>query len=276
MKRFIYLLCLGGLVLSGCTQTKTATEISTSVVSKVDSSLPEKELVEGNSEDSSKAGVILSDSLYKSITEYCSQFTYIKATQQMTSFSLDDKDRKSMEQIVADVSMEVDLLNKINMISMSTDFTDSYNPVYYFVDDNKNGVYLSKIDDEVYSQSDVNFIDMDYSKVVNAYDFVTYMLVGVFPEVDSEGYCEDGIYSFTTERDAVDTDLIGVNYDKLGKTTITSEFNVKGTVIVPKSITMETTFFVGQNKYGVSTVCKYLEFSNKELQLPEYINDSEE
>ena len=61
-------------------------------------------------------------------------------------------------------------------------------------------------------------------------------------------------------------------YDRLGLTTVTLVLNNdKDGNLIPESLSMDTTYYVGENKFGVSTVCKFSDYTSEALKLPEYV-----
>ena len=258
------LLCL---CVVGCSSSSSTEKNST----KVDTDLPKKEIVKKSDK------IVLDDTFLKSMKDYTSKFTYVNMNQKMTSYSLLNNKRGS-EKVVADVDIELDLKNQINLTEMKANFTDNSDNSYSFADDNKNNVHLSKVNDSEYIAGDSSGLNMtiDYSKVINAYDFIKFISDGQFPKKGTKGKLEDGIYTFKTERKAKKEDLSGTKYDRLGKTTVCLTVkDDENNNLEPKSIEMETTFYVGQIKYGVSTVCEFSDYSLEELSMPEYVQASE-
>lgn len=272
-KKLNIILCIVVLCFSmlGCSSSSdTQKEKST----KVNTELPEEE----TATEVPKESLEFSDSFIKNMKDYASNFTYVTCNQKMTSYSLLDG-KKSSEKVVADVSMQVDLKSQITLTTMETDFTDGVSTEYYFADDNKNNIHISKLDTGEYIASDTlkSNLPIDYSKVTSIYEFIELICSGQLPEKGTVAELKDNIYTFTVSRDANKTDLTGTDYDKLGTTTIV--FCVekdKDNNMIPKSIEMNTTFFVGQVEYGVSTLCSFSEYSTNELIFPEYVKvDSE-
>ena len=273
-KKSIILMCVLVLCFSftGCSSEGDSKTKET----KLDTSLPEKKIIT-TSGDVSSDEIVLSKDFLDKMTEYLSQFTCIRAVQRMTSYSLLNNVKDS-EKLVADISMEVDLKNQITLTTVNANLSEDSDTTYFFADDNKNNIHLSKINDGEYIASDKleSNIDIDYNKVVNAFDFVNFMSNDLFSYENFEGSLEDNMYTFTVERDAIETDLSGVGYDRLGRTTIilTVEKDEDNN-LVPIDISMDTTFFVGQVEYGVSTTCSYTQYSTDKLQFPDYVKVKE-
>lgn len=277
-KKLNILMCVLVLCLSftGCSSGSDSPNESSTEETKLNTSLPEKETIT-TSGDTPSNEITLSEDFLSKMTEYTSQFTYVKTTQKMTSYSLLNGEKDS-EKVVADITIEVDLKNQITLTTVNANFTEDSDTTYFFADDNKNNIYLSKINDGDYIAGDKleSSVDIDYTKVANAFDFVNSMSYDVFPELNTKGYLEDNIYTFTVERDAFETDLTGTDYDSLGKTTVVLTVEKdENDNLIPRSISMDTTFFVGQIEYGVSTTCEYIQYSTNELQFPEYVKVEE-
>lgn len=253
------LLCLS---IAGCSAEDEKKEST-----KLDKNLPK---VETATEPEVKQ-LTLDDALLSKIKDSCSKFTYLRSSQKMTSYSILN-DKKDNERTIADVSIEVDAKNNIVLTEMKSNYTDDKEVVYSFADDNKNNIHISKIDDGEYVASDdLNAtLGVDYSKITNAYEYVLAMCNNNLPK-DAVATEDEGKYIFKLERDATKTDLTGTEYDSLGTTTVEFELseNEDG-VLTPKSISMNTTFFIGQIEYGVSTVCTFSDFSTNEISFPSY------
>ena len=253
--------------ISGCNSTSSK-EKST----KLDKNLPDVETATQIPDEE----LTLDDSLLSRIKDFSSKYTYLKSTQKMTSYSLLNS-KKENERTIADVTIEADLVNQIVLTKMVSNYTDSDSTTYSFADDNKNNIHISNLNDGEYIASDdLNAsLGIDYSNVVNAYDFIIAMCNQQLPK-NTVSTLKDNVYNFTLERKATETDLSGTEYDRLGTTTIVFTVN-KDTEnnMIPSSITMDTTFFIGQIEYGVSTECTFSDFSTNEITFPEYVKAEE-
>ena len=257
-------LCIG---ITGCNSTSNK-EKST----KLDTNLPEVETATQTPEEK----VTLDDSLLSKIKDFSSKYTYLKSTQKMTSYSLLNS-KKENERTIADVTIEADLVNQVVLTKMLSNYTGSNSITYFFADDNKNNIHISRLNDSEYIASeDLNAsLGIDYSKVANAYDFILAMCNKQLPK-NTVSILKDNVYTFTLERKATKTDLSGTAYDNLGTTTIV--FTVtkdRENNMIPSSIIMNTTFFIGQIEYGVSTECTFSDFSTNEITFPEYVKAEE-
>lgn len=281
-KKLSTVLCCLGLSISlvGCNLGGTNTSSPTSEP-KLDTNLPEKEVVTGSAIDTTKEPeqdyTLLSPDIMDKVKDYCKSKTYVKMTQEMSSYSL-LKNKKGDEKKVADVEVEADLKNKITLSNLVVGGDES-DTVYYFADDNKKKIHLSKILDGKYIQdtNSKSSINIDYKKVNNTYSFINEISGGLLPQEGTLGVTEDNKYTFTTIRDARDEDISGIEYDRLGQTTVKLTIKEdKNNNLIPESLSMDTTFFVGSNKYGVSTICKFSSFSKQKLKLPKYVKIAKE
>lgn len=266
IKKLLILCCSLSLCfsISGCSFLKK----DEPTISKISSDLPDKEVVDSDFEDvPTTQKVVLSEDILRGIQDYTSKFSHIKVSQRMTSYSLLNYKRNSEKELHT-VDVDLDIKNKLNLAKIVMNGN-----TYSFADDDKNNIHLSKVNDGQYLASDTSSssIKVDYSKVKNAYNYVEYICNGQMPEIGSSGILDNNTYTFTVERDALKEDLENITYDRLGTTSI--EFIVdedeQGN-LVPRSISMNTTFFVGQIEYGVATVCTFSDFSNQTLKLPKY------
>lgn len=257
-------LCIG---ITGCNSTSNK-EKST----KLDTNLPEVETATQEPQEE----LTLDDTLLSKIKDFSSKYTYLKSTQKMTSYSLLNS-KKEDERVIANVTIEADLVNQVVLTKMLSNYTDSDSTTYSFADDNKNNIHISKLNDGEYIASeDLNAsLGIDYSNVANAYDFILAMCNQQLPK-NTVGVLKDNVYTFTLERKAIETDLSGTEYNSLGTTTII--FTVtkdKDSNMIPSGIIMNTTFFIGQTEYGVSTECTFSDFSTNEITFPEYVKAEE-
>lgn len=275
------LCCLGlSVSLVSCNIRGTSTSSPTSEP-KLNTNLPEKEVVTGSSintiKESTRDYTLLSSDIMGRVKDYCKGNTYVKMTQEMSSYSL-LKNKKGDEKKVADVEIEADLKNKITLSKLVVGGDES-DTVYYFADDNKKKIHLSKISDGKYirSTNSKSSINIDYKKVNNTYSFMDEISGGLLPQEGTLGVTEGNKYTFTTIRDARDEDISGIKYDRLGQTTVELVIKEdKSNNLIPESLSMNTTFFVGSNKYGVSTICKFSSFSKQKLKLPKYVKIAKE
>jgi len=266
--------------LVGCTLRGTGTSSPTSEP-KLNTNLPEKEVVTGSSintvKESTQDYTLLSPDIMGKVKDYCKSNTYVKMTQEMSSYSL-LKNKKGDEKKVADVEVEADLKNKITLSKLVVGGDES-DTVYYFADDSKRKIHLSKISDGKYIRgtNSKSSINIDYKKVSNTYSFMDEISGGLLPQEGTLGVTEGNKYTFTTIRDARDEDISGIEYDRLGQTTVELVIKEdKSNNLIPESLSMDTTFFVGSNKYGVSTTCKFSSFSKQKLKLPKYVKIAKE
>lgn len=266
--------------LVGCTLRGTGTSSPTSEP-KLNTNLPEKEVVTGSSintvKESKQDYTLLSPDIMGKVKDYCKSNTYVKMTQEMSSYSL-LKNKKGDEKKVADVEVEADLKNKITLSKLVVGGDES-DTVYYFADDNKKKIHLSKISDGKYIRGTnlKSSINIDYKKVNNTYSFMDEISGGLLPQEGTLGVTEGNKYTFTTIRDVRDEDISGIEYDRLGQTTVELVIKEdKSSNLIPESLSMDTTFFVGTNKYGVSTTCKFSSFSKQKLKLPKYVKIAKE
>lgn len=275
------LCCLGlSISLVSCNIRGTSTSSPTSEP-KLNTNLPEKEVVTGSSintiKESTRDYTLLSSDIMGRVKDYCKSNTYVKMTQEMSSYSL-LKNKKGDEKKVADVEVEADLKNKITLSKLVVGGDES-DTVYYFADDNKKKIHLSKISDGKYIRgtNSKSSINIDYKKVNNTYSFMDEISGGLLPQEGTLGVTEGNKYTFTTIRDARDEDISGIKYDRLGQTTVELVIKEdKSNNLIPESLSMDTTFFVGSNKYGVSTTCKFSSFSKQKLKLPKYVKIAKE
>lgn len=225
--------------------------------SKLNTELPSKEIVDNS--------VVLTEEFQKSIIDCISQYTYVDSTQNMYSYSVDGTTRES----VAKSKISIDIKNQISFISLEVSYQDGSSTLYTFANDNKNSINICKINDGEYieNKNQDTYLSIDYNKVTNVYSFIEEQTKGVLPAIGTKGVIENNDYIFSIERDAIISDVSGADYDKLGTTTIkmivSKDYKIK-------EISMDTTFFIGQKEYGVSTICTYDNYSTNELDFPSY------
>lgn len=266
MKTRVVSVFLLSLILAGCGGTSTVSTTS-------EDSIPlGVSTTSGIVQDESKVFLLSSDFNFY-LQNYLSEFSYIELTQSMESYSLiGGLNNKVDVQSIIDSTMKVDLKNKISLIDMTINGNK-----YCFADDIKRGIYISKLNNEEFIYSGVSepCSSIDFSSTSDAYDFVHFICDGGLLK-NSEFVFEDkdsGTFSYTIVRDAVTSDIDGVKFTSLGKTITKYELRrLSDGNVVPKSVNIDVTFFVGQKKFGVSTHYEFLTYSNKDLELPEYID----
>lgn len=279
---FKKLICLSVCVclcssLAGCGSSDNNADVkqaSTNV--KLSTELPDKEVIKEEPTSTPEPQieyVVFSDAIIDNIKGYCLDKTNVSMTQDTSSYSLVNGNIDEFKKVASAV-IDADLKNEITLSEITLGENKDSN-VYYFADDNKNSIHLSKINNGDYIKSPKlsSSIKYDFNTVNDAYAFIDNISRGILPEKGTLGeISSDGkTYTFKSVRDAKESDISGTAYDSLGTTTVTFSLNKADDVLIPNSLSMDTTFYVGQNLYGVSTVCKFFEFSKKELKLPKYV-----
>lgn len=223
-----------------------------------------------------KDTIILTDSLLNNMYDYISKYQNMHVFQELSTFAVLNSKKENVSK-VSTMNFDIDLYNRIILSTLVTSINnDGSMNTYYFADDNLNNIHLSKVSNNgSYIASDdlKSVISIDYNKVRNCGDLVNMLSSNQYP-LNIEGYKdEDNHYTFELVRDANSNDLSGINYNRLGKTTIIFKINYdkENVTVKPFSIEMSTTYFVGQVEYGVSTYCEFSNFSNEKLEMPDYV-----
>lgn len=213
-----------------------------------------------------------------SMDKYLSGYKSVNVLQETSSFSVVDGNQQNKTDI-AEMFFDISLANRVNLATLNTSVDEEVGmTTYYFADDNKKNIHLTRVNDGDYIE-DKNLgavIEIDYDKVKTCKELVDMLTDEQYPN-DLEGKKdEDGNIVFTFTREATEDDLSGVEYNKLGTTTV--EFKVRETYegeISPISIVMQTTYFIGKTEYGVETKCSFSNFSNDKIKMPKYVSADE-
>lgn len=264
-KLMLFVLAIGSCItVAGCSSNQGGTNSS-----KLSTSLPKSVKVKSATPDVSRPpkNIILDDKILKSMEKYCSEYKYLEMTQNMISYSMLD-DKVNEEKNVASVKVKADLDRQITNSEIKVgDQADKY----YFADDNKKNIHISKVQGGTYVQNkkSTSSVNYNFNVVENSYDFIKDVSHGLIPSGGAIGVVTDNEVAFKTVREAKDSDISGTEYDKLGDTTITLTLD-KDVDYRPISLCMDTTYYVGQDKYGVRTECTFDNFSDSHLSLPKY------
>lgn len=292
LKRSSLVLCalFMSLGLSGCqaqgvsNSAEIANESSTEDLDVVDNaSLPSTASIEVDlntesesntiSDNLTDSNILLDKKLIKKLKRYTTKYSTIHYSKSISTFSLLDG-IKNDETLISKQSFKVDLANRVTLMSLRSRSDSLGDNTYYFADNNKKGIHTSKINKGKYilDKSLDPILRINYKKNTDSFDFIGYLMGGEFKLAKFKGYANDNVYTFVSESEVKKSDLKGIDYDDLGTSRLRLVLKDSGNdSLVPVSLSIENTFFVGQIEYGVSTDYTFTKFSDKSLEFPKYV-----
>lgn len=292
LKRSSLVLCalFMSLGLSGCqaqgvsNSAEIANESSTEDLDVVDNaSVPSTASIEVDlnnesesntiSDNLTDSNIVLDKKSIKKLKRYTTKYSTIHYSKSISTFSLLDG-VKNDETLISNQSFKVDLANRVTLMSLRSRSDSLCDNTYYFADNNKKGIHTSRVNKGNYILD--NNLDpilrINYKKNTDSFDFLGYLMGGEFELANAEGYVDDNLYTFISESKAKKSDLKGIDYDDLGTSRLILVLKDSGNgSLVPVSLSIENTFFVGQIEYGVSTDYTFTKFSDKSLEFPKYV-----
>lgn len=262
-RKLLFILSL--VLLTGCSSSKTNSQDTTTTFkedsSKVSTETPETETY------STITDINFSSGFKSEVLESSEKYSSFKITQNVRNYIVKDNKNSDETKISTSVA-SLDLINKISLIDYTIYSEDSYK-TYFLASDFKRSINLMSDNGNDYYENKEVFQNMSFKLKDSEYNVGDYIkpLLNIYIPEDTKGVYDTDIYSFTYIRDAFPLDIVDLDYDRLGSTTINFVFNNDKTLA---KICMSTSYFVGFNEYLAETEMLFSDYSNNELSLPNY------
>lgn len=198
---------------------------------------------------------------YSFLDEYLKECNYISYTQTNSTYYEIEGNKESTITSIQQITL--DFKDKTRKTVIEQDLKR-----YEFLENWGTNISLSRVEENPYVL-DQKEVSVSYGFCMDVYEYLEYLLgVGNY-SLNEEIKEKEIIYHF--ERDADSQDLVDVEYDKLGKTSI----DVEVLESIPKRVKKRTEFYLGNVKYGIVLEYDIQEIGTKELVFPEYVKVEE-
>lgn len=234
----------------------------------VSSELPEVQEIETETEEVNECK-FTKESADK-VREYLEGYNYINVIQSVENGLKNETSYTSIVyNVVSDTTTKV---TDFNIITSYGDNDERGSGEKHYIRDFANDITYERNDDDtewLECDGKIPMIDWDILSFDNSYAIWKYLMKDCDTPVDTIGYISGDYEYYTVVKEADDSFISGIEYDRLGDQEMTYIYHRIGDSLIPTSVVVEINYFVGNTEYYVRSTVQLATVGNTSLNIPE-------